>query len=201
MIVAQIENAMGARLNAASKLGVLGYSLRAVESLPTDLDEFLSAEIRDFPAAWTVFGGWRKLNDMGGGEVLVEGTFHLVVGASNLRNEKAQRHGGAPGEIGSYQLALDLPALLVAQDFGLPISALKLGACTPLYTGGDRKKRPVSLFAIAFTSEFMLSPRAPAEITVPPIGDFTTFAAGWDIPPHDGQADASSLITFPAEEP
>lgn len=198
MIIGSIENAMLKRLDGANRLDVLGYTLRKLDSLPVDLDAYLAGEVRDFPAVWTVFGGYKKESALGGGGAIVLATYHLVVAAANLRNERTRRHGGGKGEVGSYQLAMDLPALLVNQDFGLPISALELGDCSPLYTGGDRAKRPVSMFAIAFTTRFRLTPNAPAAITVQPIADFTSFNVEWDIPPHapDGPADASAHLTL-----
>lgn len=198
MIFGQIENAIIGRLDAASKLNVLGYALRQVDSLPSDLDERLPTYVQNFPAAWVVFGGWPTAENMSGGEAIVEARFHVVVGASSLRNEKAQRHGDGVGAVGSYQIAMDAIGLLMGQDFGLPMGALQLAGCNPLYTGQTQDKRKVSLFAIQFTTRLVFNPAAPDLLTVPAIADFTTFAVAWDRP-AGGPVEVSDLLTLPQE--
>lgn len=198
MIFGQIEAAMIARIDGASKLGVLGYTIRKVDTLPTDLDERLPTYVQDFPAAWTVFGGWPSAENMSGGEAIVSAQFHVVVGASSLRNEKAQRLGDGVGGAGSYQMAMDVIGLLLGQDFGLPIGGLQLGGCNPLYTGQTQDKRKVSLFAVQFTSRLAFNPTAPDVLTVPPIADFTSFAVAWDRPAGD-PVEVSDLVTLPQE--
>ena len=199
MIVSQIENAIIDRLKAASALGVFGYTLRTVETLPTDLDERLPQDVKTFPAAWVAFGGWPSAETLGDGEAVVQGVFTVIVAASSLRNERHQRHGAGAGEPGSYQLAMDAIGLLQAQDFGLPISELQLGSCTPLYTGQLQDRRKCSLFGIRFGTRFTIAPSMPGVLMVPPIGDFATFAVGWDVPPHAGAADLTDEIPLPQE--
>ena len=61
--IAEVENAMLGRLRAASDADVLGYKYRTLESYPEEFDEYLKTEIKggaQFPAAWVVFGGWRR---------------------------------------------------------------------------------------------------------------------------------------------
>jgi phage gp37-like protein len=197
MIIAQVENAIIERLSAASRLGVLGYSLREVDTLPTDLDDRLPQYVQNFPAAWVAFGGWPEAIDMGQGDVQADGAlFHVVVGASSLRNEKAQRHGGAPGEVGSYQLVADVIGLLNGQSFGLPMSGLKPGRCTPLYSGKTQDSRKVSLFGLAFTARLDLTTPAALGGYARAIGDFSTFDVGWDV--RSGAApDFSDHINLP----
>lgn len=199
MSIGLVENAIIARLDAASKGRVLGYSLRTIETLPTDLDDRLATYIQNFPAVWVAFGGWPSATTLGDGEAVVTASFNVIVGASSLRNERAQRHGGGPGEVGSYQMAMDVIALLQGQDFGLPIGELTLGACTPLYSGQTQDKRKASIFGIKFTTQMSIAPVTPDEITTPTIGDFKTFAVGWDIPPRTGQADLSDEIHPPQD--
>lgn len=200
MIIAQVENAIIERLSAASRLGVLGYSLRLVETLPTDLDDRLAQYVQSFPAAWVAFGGWPQAVDMGQGEVQAEDAlFHVIVGAGSLRNEKAQRHGDGAGEVGSYQLVADVLGLLSGLSFGLPMSGLKPGRCTPLYSGATQDKRKASLFGLAFTSRLDLTTPAALGGYARAIGDFATFNVGWDVSPRDGLADVSDHIQLPQE--
>ena len=58
-MIGEIENAILARLKAACDQHVLGYHLRALVSLPQDADETLFDRPQQFPAAWTVFAGWK----------------------------------------------------------------------------------------------------------------------------------------------
>ena len=92
-MIGVIENAIIARLTAASDQSVLGYTYRKVDSLPVEIDEKLPGFIQDNPSAWTVFGGWRPLGRSNSGD-MVRATFHVVVSAQNLRNERATRFGG-----------------------------------------------------------------------------------------------------------
>ena len=46
-----------------------------------------------------------------------------------------RRLGGAPGEIGSYQIAQDVRQLLIGQRFGLPVTPLVPAGVTSLWQG------------------------------------------------------------------
>ncbi|MBI1407298.1 MAG: DUF1834 family protein [Caulobacter sp.] len=198
IVFAAIENAMIARLEAASEAGILGYAIRTVDSLPADLDERLPHYVQQYPAAWTVFNGWRAIEEQGDGTTLVEARYAVVVACANLRNERSQRHG-AGGEVGSYQLVADVAALLSQQTFGLPIGHLVLGDCSSLYTSSGQAERKASLYAVNFSSRLVLDPAAPPLIQTPAIGDFETFQVGWDLPPHTGTPDLSDTHTLPQE--
>ncbi len=193
MIFGEIENAIIEHLKAASAAGVLGYHLKQVDTLPSDIDRNLAVYIKRFPAAWTVWTGYRRLGVNGDGSTLVEARFNLVVGASSQRNEKAQRHGVA-GEVGAYQLAADLPALIAGQTFGLPIGELVIGDCSSLYSAGQQDQLKASMFGIGLTCEAELAQSAPFPVVSPEMGEFLTLAVGWDLPPHSGAADLAGDI-------
>ncbi|NBB17551.1 DUF1834 family protein [Caulobacter sp. SLTY] len=199
MIAGQVENAVIEHLEAASAANVLGYVLKEVDSLPTDVDANFAAYIRKMPAAWTVWTGWRMLDDLGDGETKVELRFNLVVGASSQRNERAQRHG-VEGEVGAYQLALDLPSLIMGQTFGLPISEISIGDCSSLFSPGTQAQLKASLFGIAFSCQAELARFAPYPLVNPAVGRFETFSIGWDIPPHLGEADLGQTITLEQDD-
>lgn len=199
IVFGAIENGMIDRLEAASQAGVLGYALRTVDSLPSDLDERLPHYVQQYPAAWTIFNGWRVIDsDRGDGSTLVEARYAVAVASANLRNERSQRHGDG-GEPGSYQLIADVAGLLAEQTFGLPIGRLVLGDCSPLYTSSGQAERKASLYAVNFSSRLVLDPAAPPLIQTPAIGDFRTFQVGWDLPPHTGAADRTDIIKPPQE--
>lgn len=211
-MIALIENAILARLKAASDQGVLGYKYAALDSLPVDIDEELQKLIKGYPSAWTVFGGWRPVHAATNGAV-VRGTWHVVVAAQNLRNERSTRVGGSDSEVGSYQMIEDVAGLLMDRDLGLPIGGLQVGACTPLYARQADKDRRISLFGLELFSDFILEP-----VAAPPAADddFATFHVNWDVRPFggidadpatagvqlpdDAHADATSHITLETQE-
>lgn len=200
ILVASIETAIIDRIKAASAAKVLGYSIRQVETLPTSFDSELGKFIAptQLPATWVAWGGWKVVEESGDGSFTVEAPFSVVVAAGNLRNEKAQRHGAA-GQVGSYQLVADVTGLLLGQTFGLPIAALKLGACTPLFSGAAQDDRKASLFMVGFSTRFEIAPETAALIETPGLGDFAAFNVGWDVPPHSGQADLTDTLHLPQD--
>lgn len=194
-IFGAIENAILARLKAASAADLLGYHYRALESLPDDLDDNLPAAVKDYPAGWTVWKGWAPGEAHGDGTATVTAAFGLVVAAASLRNSRAERFG-VEGEVGSYQLVADACGLLMGQSFGLPMSGLELGACRPIGLAKNPASIKASFFLIDFTAQVEIDPVAPGVIETPAVGDFATFAVGWDLPPFTGTADSSQTITL-----
>jgi phage gp37-like protein len=209
-MIAAIEAAILARLDAASVSGVLGYTLKTTESLPIELDLTRLAEyFQTYPAAGVVFERLTPISKVGGARWKVEGLFHVLVAAENLRNEKSTRLGGGPGEVGSYQMVEDAAALLIGQDLGLEISALAFAGVASLYTGDLVKGQRISLLSLGLTTSFVIEARPPATA----LDDFTTFSADWDIPPIGGvdadlgapgvqlpahsKADAADEVTLP----
>ncbi|MGZ8362483.1 MAG: phage protein Gp37 [Caulobacteraceae bacterium] len=179
-MIGQIENAMLDRLKAAQT--ALGYAFGDLDSLPVDIEDKFKESIIRFPAAWVTFSGFRTITTFST-SAKVRGRFHLVLAAQNLRNERSARQGGTSSEVGSYQLACDAAALFIGADLGLEISPLEMGELTPLYTGIPDKKRSLSLMALELFTEFSLD---QAEFPSGELGDFVTFHANWDIPPHGG---------------
>src|SRR3546814_18789138 len=100
--IAQIENAILARLKAFADAGVLGYTWGTLESYPVDWDEYFKEKTQwKSPAAWVSFLGWGQSDSLGPGTVRMAASFGLVVAAANKRNETAQRsearRGGQEG--------------------------------------------------------------------------------------------------------
>lgn len=214
--IAEIENAILARLKAAGHpdTGVLGYRFRHLETYPADFDAWLGEKMAgdQYPAAWVVFGGWRRPSDQGSA-LQAEAVFMVVVAAQSVRNETAQRHGATPAEVGSYQLMLDAAALLHGQRLGLDIGALQLGPCRSVRPTETILKRKLSLYALEFTT---LLPIEVSRFPDSALDDFATFHADWDVPPignvstdlpapapaeGEGAADASDTLQMEQEEP
>ena len=211
-MIAQIELAMLAALKAAGIAGVLGYQWQTLETYPEEWDAYLKDK-RDWraPAAWVVFAGADNSVITSMGTVRLEGArFGLVVAAENKRNETATRHGGpgatAAAEPGSYQLILDVSAVLSGSTLGLDINALEPGAIRSVRPFEALKERNVSMFATMFVTAF--------EFTSLPGGDelddFNTLHLDWDVPPHhvgkggaiDGDPDENGVqLPAPADGP
>ncbi|MGH7027377.1 phage protein Gp37 [Brevundimonas sp.] len=180
--IAEIENAILARLQAAGDQSVLGYRFRTLESYPEEFDAYLKNTIKAghvFPGAWVVFGGWRRPTDAGS-SLNAEAVFMVVVAARNLRNEKSQRHGATDKEVGSYQLLLDVSRLLHGQRLGLDIGALQLGPCRSVRPTQTITENQLSVYALEFSAAL---PIAIGGGLSGPLDDFSTFHANWDAPP------------------
>jgi phage gp37-like protein len=199
--IAEIEAAILARIGAAGEAGVLGYRVRTLETYPADFDLFLKEKIkgdRAFPAVWVVFGGWRNPVDAGQ-SLQAPAVFMVVVAAQNLRNETARRHGAGDGEVGSYQLMLDVAGLIHGQTLGLDIGRLALGPCRSVRPTATILERQLSLYALEFTT---LLPIAVAGFPAGDLDDFSTFNVNWDVAPFggvDGDAEAEG-VQLPADE-
>lgn len=204
-MIAAIENAMLARLKAASDADLLGYRFRDLDSYPEEWDEYLNEKLEwRAPAAWVVFAGAEVPPSSDSAEVRYPASFFLVVAAENIRNETARRHGGRGGEPGSYQLALDAISLLAYSDLGLPdISPLLPGAIRTIARPQALAERNCSLLAVAFTTDFPvpLVTDLTGEEPVP----FTDFHVNWDVQPFnvepplpaDADADATDHVELP----
>lgn len=184
-MIAEIELGMLAALGAASDSGAIPYRYRTRETYPADWDErFRETTEWNAPGAWAVFAGSPNMSLLGSGDIMVEGAqFGLVVGAENLRNEQATRHGGAgAGEVGSYQLALDALRLLSGNALGLDIQALQPRRWSVVRPSALMIERKASLIAIQFETSFTLSPLDPDFA----VENFERLHLDWDVPPFGG---------------
>lgn len=177
-MIGEIENAILGRLQAASDSNVLGYKFRTLETYGGQFDDQRLPELVQFPAGYVVFLGDRHKQEHGAFDEY-EGTFALILAATNYRNEQATRHGAA-GEVGTYQLITDARALLKRQTFGLDIGGLTPGDARPLFTG-QVKQRRASVFAVEFKTTFTDATSVEAKISG--LDDFLRFHAAWDVPP------------------
>lgn len=205
-MIGAIENAILARLKAASDADLLGYTYKTLESYPTDWDAYLSDKTIRAPGAWVVFGGFHGGQAVSIGNLTAVGQYGLVVMAENARNETAQRQGGpVAGEPGSYQLAEDAIALLHGWDPGVVgASALKATALHQVRSQAIVKQRRISMLAVSFDVPMGFYAMLNGPLNGGVAGDFATFHANWDVPGHsipagtalpaDGLADATDIV-------
>lgn len=132
LIYAQIEDAIIARIKAASDSAALGYRLAGVASYGGEFDEegFFES-VRKFPAVWVTVGGSKPQRKSARVWTMAP-VIAVMVGSRNVRGERFTRHGSV-GEPGSYQLLQDVTDLLVGQTLGLPIEPLNPGADRTLF--------------------------------------------------------------------
>lgn len=195
-MITVIEDTIIARIkSAADATPGLGYKLKEIASYGGELDEDLARVVPSFPAVWVTFGGIKSSTKMNtaGTKWRTQATFVTLVGARNLRGERATRHGLSVGgvlhEVGTYQMLMDLRTILLGSDLGLPITKLQPGAVRSL-----RHQKGISVLAREWHTEFVES--MPREAFDPSHGDFLSVGIDYYLQPDDGVADASSLITL-----
>jgi len=181
-MIAAIEQAILARLRVMEPQ--LGFAWRMLETMPEDWESYLDrkGELRGPALAWIAFTGWtdtERHND----ELVVEGSFALLVGHISARpDEAANRHGGPDPakEPGSYRLALGVAAILAGQMLDLNLSSpIEVGACEPLPRSKAMTALKLSLSVID------LSCRFPIQLTGDGGDDPASLAAihaNWDAP-------------------
>lgn len=188
-MIAAIENAILARAKAAADAGLLGYHWKLLETYPAKWDDLFNAKVEfRAPALWVGFTGLDAFIETGAGDVLTDAHFGVCVGAQNLRNETATRHGGASvAEPGSYQLMLDVIGLVVGQSLGLDIGRIKpVEESLVDLVGTELGKRNVSMRALHVKTQINIAALAVDDGDLAP---FETFHANWDVPPF-GSVDA-----------
>lgn len=189
-MIASVELAIINRLTAASDQDLLGYPLKA-ESYGGQLDnENELAKIANrLPCTLVTCTGVSKGKD-NGSSYREEGTFAVLCVARSLRNERATRHGGLPGEVGTYQMRRDVMALLCGQTLGLgnEISPLTPHGTRILFNG-QLRSLSLSVVAVEFATGWNVTPAADAitAATLPGeagagITNFTFFTGNWDVP-------------------
>ena len=153
LIYAAIEDAIIARLQAASDSNALGYRLAEIASYGGEFDdETFFTQVRKFPAIWVTVGG-AKPKPISARKTLYTLTIAVMVGTRNVRGERQTRHG-AVNTPGSYQLLDDVRRLLSGQAFGLAIAPLRTGADRTLFNtklGSQARSVLAAEFATDYT--------------------------------------------------
>lgn len=201
-MISDIENAIIARIQAAQDASGdagLGYKLKKLDTYGGEFSDGIERVVRDFPAVLVAYSGG-PLHREFGRSYEMKGTFGVICCATSLRNERAARHG-ATGAVGSYQLIMDMLALLAGQKLGLDIAPLKPVTIRPLIND-KAGTQLASVYAIDFETIFAVAPGFTASLD-----DFASLDAAWDIPPHGNvtpplppeEADARDHITLPIQ--
>lgn len=154
-MIGTIEAAIVERIASAAKAGLLGYRLKTVDSYGGEFDDKDLAKIANLlPGAWVMLKGEEQLAEQSNGAWKMRATFVVIVGARNQRNQAAQRHG-ALGDVGSYQIARDVRALLTNQTLGLEIDPLAPWRTQP-FPLARAANLSVSLIACEVRTEYLV---------------------------------------------
>ena len=190
LIYARIEDAIMARLKAASDSNALGYRLAEIASYGGEFDdEKFFTQVRKFPAVWVTIGG-AKPKPLSARKTLYTLTIAVMVGTRNVRGERQTRHG-AVNTPGSYQLLDDVRRLLSGQSFGLAISPLRPGADRTLFNtkmGSEARSVLAAEFAADYT--FTVDNQEGA------LPDLARIGLHYLLKPGDDVEDASDLVTL-----
>lgn len=202
-MIGMIENAILARLAGSD----FGYKL-SVESYGGQLDdtETLTGLLGQLPGCWVLANGLGDPTDVPGGR-MVPITFTIFLVCKNLRNEAASRHGGKAGEIGAYQLILDIRNALRDSRFGLEIDPLRPRRVRTLFNGKLKTTR-TSVWACDFETAWFEDDIPAEDRADGNEAPFHTFHAYWDVPPlgnvqpplPPAVADAEDIVTLPTED-
>ncbi|HUO23122.1 MAG TPA: phage protein Gp37 [Caulobacteraceae bacterium] len=187
-MIGAVENGMIKRVVDASMAKVLGYTYATTDSWPKEFDDYLSSQTIKYPALWSVFGGVRSTERVTKGRWRSHATFGLVAAAENKRNERSRRFGGTESEVGTYQMAQDIVALLGDQTLGLDIDALAPVSIEPVETSDIPKLKQISMLAVTFATALYFETEQMPTDAFP----FKTIHANWDPAPY-GHVDADPV--------
>lgn len=197
-MIGDIENKIIERITAAQ--AALGYQLRKIDTYGGEFAEGIDRIVRDFPCVLVVFNGMTLLRQARN-SYKHTARYMLIVGATNLRNEKTARHG-AGGKVGSYQIAEDMVLLFAGQDLALGY----MGEIVPTGIRPLINDRADGQLASVYAVDLEMLVDIDAMPDTSTIDDFETFHGNWDIPPHgnvtpplpaDETADATDTVTLP----
>ena len=194
LIYAQIEDAVIARIKAASDSGALGYRLADVASYGGEFDDetFFTA-VRKFPAVWVTVGGSKPQRKSARVWTMAP-VIAVMVGSRSVRGERFTRRG-AVGEVGSYQLLQDVTDLLAGQRLGLPIEPLAPGADRTLFNvrmGSEARSVLAREFGTFFSYEV-----AGEQGDAAAAADLAGINLRYYLTPGDAQQDAEDAVTLP----
>jgi len=186
-MIGAIENAIIAKIQAASDASALGYRFKTVESFgQTITPDNLRRSTQSFPAALVVFAGEPRPTDGPGGKTRHSPMFTIFLCQKNRRGDGSSR-SGKDGKVGTYQMIEDVRGLLSEQTLGLAIDPIKPGAVRSVMQDDGP-----SIYALELHVGYDANPRLADSAT---LDDFATLNADWDVP-VDGTIDATDTITL-----
>jgi phage gp37-like protein len=165
-MVGELEDAIVARINLGQANALWPYKLMTVETYGGQIAEDTQSVFR-FPAVFVAFTGSRLLKRMGERTRLMQFGVTLYVAARNPRNERATRHGDMH-EVGSYQIAEDMIALLETQSLGLPMQEplIHTGIETLFVARKSDGAKAESILAVPFECQFIWESALPETANV-----------------------------------
>jgi len=165
---------------------LVGNTVRAVESLPGDWDDdTLKRLLRLVPGVFIAWAGG-PAKELGGNDLAIAGSWMVFIATGHASGEAARRLGDAQ-QVGAYDLIeLLAPGL---HGYTVPdVGTLGLTRCDNLYTGViDRQGLAVYALAFGLDMPFDLPNEAG-------LGNFITFDAQLDIPPHSPESERREWI-------
>lgn len=186
--VGQVENAMVARLTAATRAS---GQLKA-ESYGGQLDDELFGWVRSLPAVWVTFDAVTEFKRMGRRTFKVKGSFEVLTAQRNLVQDDRRLNAEAKGrDVGVYELVEQNKLALVNQDLGLAIQGFTPGAIRSVMKGVVNREA-ITVLAQSFSTEWMEEYPDPA---LTPDGDLVTVGLNYLFKPGDDTADSSDVVT------
>ncbi|MET4859265.1 DUF1834 family protein [Morganella morganii] len=135
----------------------MGDMVREVASYSGEMDDDLGRIISAFPAAWVTFGGLTKSEYIATDrrKVKCTGTFVVIVGDYNTRDDESARFGGVNrDEVGTYRLIHAVRRLTTGQDLGLKITPFMPLRVRTLYNT-QVQNDALSVFACEFETQWI----------------------------------------------
>jgi phage gp37-like protein len=114
-MIGELEDAIVDRIK--DRRASLPYKLPTVESYGGQISEEKQSTFK-FPAVFVAFSGSKQTAAIGERDRIMKVDLILYIATRNPRNERSTRQGDA-NEVGSYQLAEDMIALLENQRVGM----------------------------------------------------------------------------------
>lgn len=190
-MIGTIENAIIEELSRTRTAQLLGYKFNSVETYPENWAEYVAKDLIaiDPPCVWVTFGGFSPVGNYNYTSP-VRATFGIIVAARNYRGQKEARHGGV-GEVGSFQMVMDIGNILNGRDLGLEITGFEIGNCQYVETTSEIEKAGLSLLALQLYTEFSFQTLG---IDDDGLSDFDTLELTWDLPPKNLSPDKNQTI-------
>jgi phage gp37-like protein len=197
-----IEDAMKARITAASSSGQLGYRINSVATYAGEFDDLtsLAAVIRALPGVWLVLDALGKPERKGADKWKVPATFVVMVGARNPRSAEAARHGSQTVrglEPGSYRMLQDMWDLFAGQDMGIAVEAFKPGKTVTVFQTRVQNEG-ISVLGLELHTSFMRVGQATKDEANAP--ELKAVGFNYYLKPGDDVPDATDNVKFGGEE-
>lgn len=190
LIYAALEDAIAARIKAASDAEALGYKVLEIGSYGGEFDDDKFWEtFRRFPAVWIAVGG-DVPRRVGPRKWVCTLTAAVMVGTRNVRGERSTRHGSV-GDVGSYQMLQDVRDLLAGQALGLDIEPLRLGRTRTLFNLRLASEGR-SIMAAEFATDYAYTAIEAND------GDMTGVHLRYYLKPGDDVQDAEDVVDLAA---